>query len=589
MRLSWTSEVPGQGPLREQWNALVLQMKKPEVFFTWEWASAVARAYGDVLSPWIATAYEGDELVGVAALAKPSSREAVFLAGTTADYCDFISRPVLRQEFARQVLRDLKKDGVRRVTLANLPADSATIAGLRGNGCFYSYARTAYVCAQVRLGSEEERQMLVQSLMKKKMLRRALNSLERAGPASLRHECGMGLRDASLNAFFPMHVARFLSMGRISNLVAPERRRFLVELARLLGEREWIDLMSLCVGNRVLAYNYGFRFHGSWFWYQPTLDNEFEELSPGFCLLAKIVEDACRHPEVQEVDLGLGAEGYKERFANAQRTTLHVTLCRSVLKSWLAGGRFLAAESIKKRRKLESIARRAQWGMRRGQQRVAEHGLVRTLVWAGRRLRRTFASKDEVRLFRWQGDGQTSEQSERLVPLSWEILAAAAMRYAQDRETLDYLLRSSERFRSATHRGYALLVPNGVAMHFAWVAPYEGFAMAELQEILRAPSPESVMIFDCWTPRELRGRGLYGRAVQQLATLLRTEGKEAWIFSAAANPASLAGLGRTGFESQFSLVRRKILWWARTWTKQSTEYRSTASPKPAVPTSPYGE
>lgn len=566
MRLTWTNELSEQKKLRERWNALVLQMEKPEVFYTWEWAAAVARAYAGSVEPWVATAYEGDELVGVAALAKSSATEAVFLAGTTADYCDFISLPERRKEFVAHVLHALQQAGTRTVVLANLPADSATVAELKVNQSFKSFLRTGYVCGQVRLGSEEERRSLFDSLLKKKkkMMRRSLNSLQRMGPVTLRHDLGAGLANSVLDKFCATQVARFLATGRLSNLVRKERREFLRELARLLAEQGWFDLMSLHAGDPVVAWNYGFRFQGSWFWYQPTIVNKFEALSPGHCLLAKIVEDACRDPETHLVDLGLGAEGYKERFANAQRTTLHATLSCSSADLWRVRGRYHVAEAIKMRSGLESLARRAQAVGRGGQKRVQENGWADTLAWAGRRLRKSIVSTDEVLFFRWLPATEDSGQGQGLVSLDWETLAVAAMRYSEDRETLDYLLRSAARFRSGKNRGYVVLGADGVAQHFAWVAPYEGFAMAELKEVLRAPSLASIMIFDCWTPRELRGQGLYGRMIGQLAALLSAEGKDVWIFSAAANPASLAGIEKAGFQMQLSLSRRKVLLWAKT-------------------------
>ena len=134
MHLTWTKDLSEQ--LREQWNVLVLQMEKPEVFYTWEWTAAVTRAFQGGVEPWIATAYEGDELIGVAALAKPSATEAVFLAGNTADYCDFISLPGRRKEFVGEVLQALKQSGTQTVVLANLPAESATVAALKSNQSF---------------------------------------------------------------------------------------------------------------------------------------------------------------------------------------------------------------------------------------------------------------------------------------------------------------------------------------------------------------------------------------------------------------------------------------------------------------------
>jgi CelD/BcsL family acetyltransferase involved in cellulose biosynthesis len=556
VRLVWGTEVPAQ--LRESWDALVVLMEKPEVFFTSEWALAVARAYETELNPWIATAYEGEELVGVAGLARPSPNEAVFLAGNTADYCDFISRPEKRQEFVEEVLVGLNEQGIRSIVLANLPADSATVAALKGNGVFRSFVRTGYECAQVRLGSAEKRQELIESLPRKKVLRRALAALGQLGPVTLRHDQGRGSQAGALDEFFVMHVARFLRTGRISSLNTPQRRRFLTELARLLGERGWFDLMSLYAGDRLVSSNYGFRFHGSWFWYQPTLDNDLEDLSPGFCLLAKIVEDACNDPEVQMVDLGLGAEDYKERFANAQRVTLHVTLSAKASAHWKAMGRYRAVEAVKRRPALESVARQMQVGIARGRQRVQKDGVAGTLAWTGKRLRRYVASHEEVLLFRWPGGPSSPEPDAELAPLDWTILARAAMRYSEDRETLDYLLRSAARFHARMHTGYALLGHEGDAQHFAWTAPYEGFVMDELGTVLKAPCPSSVMIFDCWTPGALRGRGLYGRAIRQLAARLTAQGAEVWIFSAAANPASVAGIEKAGFQRQLALVRRKI-------------------------------
>lgn len=562
MRLNWTSRPPEEN-LRKQWNALVLQMERPEVFHTWEWATAVAKAYGSSLEPAIAAAYEGDELTGVVALAKSSAKEAVFLNATTADYCDFISVPEKRREFVAEVLHALRQEAIQTVVLPNLPEESATVAALRADPSFNSFLRTGYVCGQMRLGSEEERKLLTDSLLKKKVLKRALRTLQGMGPLRLRHDSDSPLGESALDEFCAAHVARFLATGRISVLVREERRTFLRELSGLLAGPGWLDLTSLRVGDEAVAWNYGFRYHGSWFWYQPTFVNKLEDLSPGLCLLAKLVEDACQDPQAQMVDLGLGAEGYKERFANTERRTLHATLSRSSLNLWRVRSRYHVAERVKKHPRLEALARHAQTWRRAGEERARKNGLVQTLAGIERRLRRSVRSSDEVSFFRWPGDTVDSAAVRELGAIGWNTLSAAAMRYSSDGETLDYLLRAAARFHSGENRGFALLGADGVAQHFAWVAPYEGFAIAELREILRAPVEGSVIIFDCWTPREFRRQGLYTRAIRDLAWLLTAEGKDVWIFSAATNLASVAGIERAGFQMQLSISRRRILWWNR--------------------------
>ena len=328
-------EIPEDAELRRRWNELVQRMERPEVFYTYDWALAVQRAYGSSMSLLVFLAYEGDSLSAVAALAreKKDPETAVFLTGTTADYCDFLSEPGLRHEFVEAVFSELGRRQIRKMVLANLPADSPSVAAISAAAsiCHYRrFMRPAYECARVVLGSTEQRAALKQVTLGKKMLRRNLRSMGKRAPVEVGHETDWKEIEPALQTFNKAHVARFLVTGRISNLVRPERRVFLHELARRLSRSGWIALSRLSIGGIPVAWNYGFQFAGSWFWYQPTMDSAYENFSPGFCLLSKIVETACDQPGLEIVDLGLGAEGYKDRFSTSSRQTSHLTLNRSL-------------------------------------------------------------------------------------------------------------------------------------------------------------------------------------------------------------------------------------------------------------------
>ena len=107
LRIVLHPEIPEDPQLCRQWNNLALQMERPEVFYTFEWAQAMQSAYHATLKPLLFLGYEGDELVGVASLATDADQEnASFLAATTADYCDILSRPQLRTEFTDAVLAE---------------------------------------------------------------------------------------------------------------------------------------------------------------------------------------------------------------------------------------------------------------------------------------------------------------------------------------------------------------------------------------------------------------------------------------------------------------------------------------------------
>jgi CelD/BcsL family acetyltransferase involved in cellulose biosynthesis len=362
LRFVLLREIPEDASLRQQWNALVESVQRPQVFYTYEWSLAVQRAYGPVLRPLLFLAYDEQEsLCGVASLAADGHRCASFLCATTGDYCDFLSLPERKAAFVTGVLNELRKEGLDGATLTNLPADSDTVEMLplasKRQGYRY-FARTAYICAQVSLSRLERRPGETKPVLPgKKMVRRSLGAMGREGPVRLDHARTWNEIEPILEHFAQAHVARFLATGRTSNLALPERRTFLAELARLLSDSGWVVLTRMMSGEKALAWNYGFQFYGTWFWYQPTFDSDLEKYSPGFCLLAKLVEEASENPALDIVDLGLGAEEYKDRFANQTRETLYVTLRRSAVRHVREVLRYRAAVAIKAYPKLEDRIR----------------------------------------------------------------------------------------------------------------------------------------------------------------------------------------------------------------------------------------
>lgn len=363
MRISVQREIPADQKLRGQWNALVLQMEHPEVFYTHEWALAVDQAYKPAMKPLLFLAYDNEVLAGVAALATDvAEKQTGFLSGTTADYCDFICHPERRAEFVDAVFGELTKLDLTMLRLANLPADSATSRVLddgAGRNGYLVFSRPAYQCARVTLGSAEERQSMKQAVIKRKAFRYYLKGLEKKGPVTVEHLTQWSAIEASLPRFIAAHVARFQAGGRKhSNLASAERQAFLTNLAELLSGSEWLVLTRLLVGEQAVAWNYGFQFGDSWFYYQPTFDAGWREFSPGFCLLTKMVEHACDSPKIQVLDLGLGEEGYKSRFANGYRQTLHATITKSAAVHVREKLRYHAASAVKSSPRLEHWVRR---------------------------------------------------------------------------------------------------------------------------------------------------------------------------------------------------------------------------------------
>jgi CelD/BcsL family acetyltransferase involved in cellulose biosynthesis len=575
LRLAVLREIPEDEKLRRAWDALVEQADQPQVFFTYEWALAVQRAYGATLRPLIFLAYEeGEVLCGVAALAMdPSNKTASFLCATTGDYCDFLSSTGDREVFAADVLAELSRLNVTEIKLANLPADSATVPALRYASSlrrYHLFSRTAYVCAQVSLGALERRAENKPVLPRKKMLRRFLNAMGREAPVCLDHARCWEQAETVLPGFIEAHIARFLVTGRISNLVSKQRRLFLEELAKLLSKRGWFALTTFSAGRQVFAWNYGFHFLGTWFWYQPTFDSDFEKHSPGFCLLAKLIEETADKPELKTVDLGLGAEEYKDRFANQTRETLYVTLHSSPLRHIGEFTRYHVASAVKKQPTAERGLRATLTRISTVRQRFRRSGFEETCRWVARRVWDALGARDEVFFYELTDPAPAllAVGGVCLKPLDLKVLAAAAVQNANDEGTLAYLLRCAKHLRTDGWSGFALVSHGGDFLHFTWAGPFDSFHWSELNSTLESPAPDSVVLFDSWTPISQRGKGYYAPMIAMVARKAATEGKRCWGFSASTNSSSVRGLEKAGFERSFSIIRYRVLWWQRVVQQQ---------------------
>jgi CelD/BcsL family acetyltransferase involved in cellulose biosynthesis len=354
-------KVPEEPLLLRRWNELVVQMERPQVFYTCEWALAVQSAYHAALKPLLFLGYDEDDLVAVASLATDASGDEVsFLAANTADYCEFLCHPQRRAEFVEAIFDRLKQLKMGTLKLANLPADSATPNALRTAGKkygFHVHLRPAYSCPQVELGSAAQRQEFKTMVKGKRQLRRCLRALEREGPVTATYLHSWNEIQAALPAFFEAHVARFQARQRTSFLETGERQLFMEDLAKRLSDSGIVTFSSFKIADRPVAWSFGFQFHEGWFLYQTTFDIRCEENSPGYCLLAKILIEACDMSSMARVDLGLGAEGYKEWFANSARQTLYAAVTASTVRHWREITRYRIATEVKRSPRLEAAIR----------------------------------------------------------------------------------------------------------------------------------------------------------------------------------------------------------------------------------------
>ena len=567
LRLVVLTEIPEDADLRQQWNALVRSVDRPQVFYTYEWALAVQRAYTATLRPLLFLAYdEAESLCGVAALSSGAGdRHVSFLCATTADYCDFLSKVQQKPEFVAAVLAELRMRNFQDLTLANLPADSDTVSPLQSASKQYGYhcfSRTAYICAQVALGKLERRPNENRLILPgRKMVRRSLSAMGREAPVQLEHARSRAAVAPILHQFMRAHIARFLITGRISNMARPDRRCFLEELASLLETPGWFVLTRMISGQKTLAWNLGFQFEGVWFWYQPTFDSDFEKLSPGFCLLTKLIEEAAHDAAFTMVDLGLGAEEYKERFANQSRETLYVTLRTSATHNIREIARYRAAQIVKTSPRLEAAVRAATTHLLRVKNKVRRDGVIGAMSRLASRTSEFLWSKTEILFFESDTTAIPEMDASKLQPLSLDHLASAVAERFDSESFHEYLVGSAAHLREKNAEGFGLFDSVGSLLGCVWVAGFEGFFLPQFDARLDAPSQDCVMLFDFWSS-STGVKNIYGERILALsAERMRARGKKAWSYSAASDDDSVRRLKNAGFQPRYSLFRRRAFGW----------------------------
>ncbi len=576
VKVTVLEKIPEDPEIILAWNQLVFRMERPEVFFTHQWALAASRAFSDSLRPLTFLVYESSRLDGVAAMAtnRESPDRAFFLAASTADYCDIVSEPETRGAVLAAVLEEMNKLSVRDLVLANVPSESHTLRAITAvarSHRFHLHQRPAYDFGVISLGDQEQRHAVLQSVARKEREKRGLKKLGQVGPIRLAHWSAEQF-ETGMESIVSAQISRFLATNRLSPLIRPQRRFFLTELGRLLSSAGWLKVSQLEVNGRPVAWNYGFRFFDSWFWYLPAFQIEYEESSPGSCLLRLLTEEACADPSVKRLDLGLGDETYKERFSNAICSTRDVQLAKSMPRHLANVGRHWLAASAGRFPSMDRQLRNSRDRLRGLKIRIGT-GLVATATHALTRAKRSVVYEDEVALFEAPPMKTSENESATLSPLGWEHIAAAAMNNADDGQTLQYLARCAQRLRQGRATGYFLQRQGRPASHFLWVDLYDGFHLSEIDFRLETSDPGAVLIFDSWTPVAQQGHGDYAMAIRLAAARLQKQQKQAWVFSGASNELSVRWILRAGFVYRFSLVRSRLLWNTTVSRREVATYR----------------
>lgn len=324
----------------EQWNDLLAESHSRVPFLTYEFQSAWWQHLGggewqDAELHIVLALDEGQRLVGIAPLfrAVDAQGAAVLMpigSHEIADFLDLIVRPADHEAFSRALIDHLVGPDApewQRLDFYNLLDASATLKLLR-----QAAEERGLAYEQVELQPSpyipipESFEAYMQSLESKyahelrRKLRRAARHVVPTTMEIVRDKDNLG---QALVDFFEL----MRQEADKAEFLTPPMQAQMDAIARAACREGWLQVTFFKVGHQRVAGYLNFDYDNCIWAYNAGFNSEYAELSPGWLLMAEMI-DWCIENGRQVFDLMRGGEEYKYHFGGVDRFVLRATISK---------------------------------------------------------------------------------------------------------------------------------------------------------------------------------------------------------------------------------------------------------------------
>ncbi|MDQ1301602.1 MAG: Acetyltransf 6 protein [Chloroflexota bacterium] len=350
MELTLYTDETGFTALRDEWNDLLRRSRFDTIFLTWEWQTTWWRTLGATRGPLFLLALrEADglnrRLVGIVPLYfsqydRPNTLHVVGCL-EVADYLDLIIEAGCEEAVYAAFLDWLggpTAPAWEWVDLCNQPARSLShtilpeLARSRG---WSAEVTQEDVCPVITLPAAATEpgfdgwEAYLATLDKKERheIRRKLRRIEREAPESgVRYVRGQAGLAEEINTFIALHR---LSRRDKDAFMDDQMQGFFHAIAATLAEHGWLQLSFLEVAGQPIASYFCFEYKNEVQVYNSGFDPQaYPQFSPGWVLLARLIEDAIRQGRAR-FDFLQGDEDYKHRFGGLDEPVYRTLIRRN--------------------------------------------------------------------------------------------------------------------------------------------------------------------------------------------------------------------------------------------------------------------
>lgn len=317
------------------WRAAHQASLRPEPFQSYEFVRAWLVAKPTDAKPIILVGWASDSIRAAWPLMLRTERflglrqrTVVPLGSPLIDYADPIlldavdAGPLVQELVmrARQVADAIVIDNHRAGSPVALAMEKESFHAVPAVEC---YSR---VLDRMELAGDDVNSIVI-GATNRRMMRGKINKANRMGPLELRYARDVNEALDMLTTLFAYHRQRWSTTPTPSMFDQPQYREWYRELVRQGLESGAVMVGALMSGDVCLGVHFGLRHGSTLIWTTPSMNPEYQRLSPGLLLAFFTLSTAETHG-ISVVDFSRGGEGYKAQFCD--RVEMNLTSSRSL-------------------------------------------------------------------------------------------------------------------------------------------------------------------------------------------------------------------------------------------------------------------
>ena len=276
------------------------------------WLKVWWEEYGSARAPYLWSVWHKDELIGIAPLMIEAETARLMGDSDVCDYMDVIVAPGRETKFFEALLQHLRQQGVARLDLDSLRADSMTFNHLAEAAKRLDYrvlSEPQDVSMELELPASWDEFLKQLTGKERHEIRRKLRRLNEAARVNFRVVESRAGISKEIDLFLDLFKSNRTDK---SDFMTDQRASFFRSLASAMAEARILKLFFLELDKTPAAAVMCFDYQSTVYLYNNGYDNQYRSLSVGLLSKVLTIQDSIQRGK-NKYDLLKGTETYKQR------------------------------------------------------------------------------------------------------------------------------------------------------------------------------------------------------------------------------------------------------------------------------------